>query len=182
MHLALASEAPSDDVIAALKAAGCSMVAKNAMGLTCAEVEGIRSELAADAAAKAQQIKGDVKERRDKKKEEKMADLRDFLETEAELDAPSIEALLAAGHIGSIDALVKLCDSDDRLRKVVKVPKVAKRLQAAVRLSMFEQLFSCVCECVFRCAVTLRAAAATTTWRGRWCRRRAAEWAAPSCA
>jgi hypothetical protein len=132
MHLALAAEEINDGVIAALKAAGCNMSAKNAMGLTCSEVADIRKELAADLAAKATQVKEEAKERKEKKKEEKLADLRDFLETEAELDAPSIEALIVSGHVGSIDALVKLCDSSDRLGKVVKSPKVAKRLQAAV--------------------------------------------------
>ena len=54
------------------------------------------------------------------------------METEAELDASSIDALVNTGHVGSMDALVKLCDSDDRLLKLMKTPKAAKRLQAAV--------------------------------------------------
>jgi hypothetical protein len=92
-------------------------------------------------AAKASQIKEEVKERKEKKKEEKLADLRDFLETEAELDGPSIEALLVVGHVGSIDALVKFCDSSERLSKVIKAPKVAKRLQAAVSILRAQKPF-----------------------------------------
>ena len=133
MHLALASDDSNDGVIAALKAAGCDMAAKNVHGLTCSEVEDVRRELAAEKVAMAARAKDDAREMKDKRKDEKMSQLRDFLETDAELDAPSIEALLVGGRLGSMDALVKLCDCDDRLRKVIKAPKVAKRLQAAVR-------------------------------------------------
>jgi ankyrin repeat protein len=136
MHLALAAETLNDGVIAALKAAGCNMTAKNLMGLTCADVEELRKEVAADIAAKEEKLREEVKEKQGKKKEEKLAELRDFLETEAELDAASIEALMITGHVGSMDALVKLCDSDDRLVKLMKAPKTAKRLQAAVRFRM----------------------------------------------
>jgi len=47
-----------------------------------------------------------VKERKERKKEDKLAEVRDFLETSAELDAASIEAVVVAGHVGSMDALV----------------------------------------------------------------------------
>ena len=133
MHLALASETLNDGVIAALKAAGCSMAAKNSMGLTCADVEDLRKEVAADIAAKEEKMREEVKEKKEKKKEERLVELRDFLETEAELDASSIDALVNTGHVGSMDGLVKLCDSDDRLLKLMKTPKAAKRLQAAVK-------------------------------------------------
>lgn len=136
MHLALASETLNDGVITALKAAGCSMTAKNSMGLSCADVEDLRKEVAADIAAKEEKMREEVKEKKEKKKEERLAELRDFLETEAELDASSIDALVNTGHVGSMDALVKLCDSDDRLLKLMKTPKAAKRLQAAVRCSL----------------------------------------------
>jgi ankyrin repeat protein len=133
MHLALASETLNAAVITALKEAGCSMVAKNSMGLTCADVEELRKEVAADIAAKEEMMREEVKEKKEKKKEERLLELRDFLETEAELDAASIDALVNTGHIGSMDSLVKLCDSDDRLLKLIKAPKAAKRLQAAVK-------------------------------------------------
>ncbi len=146
MHLALASDDSNDGVIAALKAAGCDMAAKNVHGLTCAEVEDVRRELAAEKVAKAERAKDDARGLKDKKKDEKLSELRDFLETDAELDAPSIEALLVAGRLGSMNALVKLCDCDDRLRKVIKEPKAAKRLQAAVRAFVaFVVIVACEC-------------------------------------
>jgi ankyrin repeat protein len=133
MHLAQAAEQLNKDVIAALKAAGCTMSAKNALGVTCSEVADIREELAKDMVKDIAAQKEEHKERKEKKKEAMIAELRDFLETEAELDHTSIEAILTAGNVGSMDALVKLCDKDERLLKVIKAPKAAKRLQAAVR-------------------------------------------------
>ncbi len=48
-----------------------------------------------------------VKESKERRKAEKLAELRDFLETEAELDAASVDAVL--GHVTSMDALVRAC-------------------------------------------------------------------------
>ena len=133
MHLAQAAEQLNKGVIAALKAAGCNMSVENAMGVTCSEVADIRAELDKDMKNDVAAQKEEHKERKEKKKEAMIAELRDFLETEAELDHASIEAILTAGNVGSMDALVKLCDRDERLLKVIKAPKAAKRLQAAVR-------------------------------------------------
>ena len=66
MHPALASETLNDGVITALKSAGCSMTAKNSMGLSCADVEDLRKEVAADIAAKEEKMREEVKEKKEK--------------------------------------------------------------------------------------------------------------------